>query len=70
MYIVHHCRSIRKLTVAQELPKHVFFQNLKVLFSSLRKFVNVIDLLKVAARQNVPWHKSFKLMQMAHLRNP
>ena len=26
LYIVHHCNSIRKLTMAQELPKHVFFQ--------------------------------------------
>ena len=24
LYIVHHCYSIRKLTMAQELPKHVF----------------------------------------------
>ena len=32
---VYRWNSIRKLTMAQELPKHVF-QNLKVLFSSLR----------------------------------
>ena len=26
VYIVHYCYSIRKLTMAQELPKHVFSQ--------------------------------------------
>ena len=37
--IVHHCNSIRKLTMAQELPKHVFK------FKSLVLFIRIFRII-------------------------
>ena len=40
LYIVHHCYSIRKLTMAQEFPKHMSFFK----FESLALFINNVKL--------------------------
>ena len=55
LYIGHHCNSIRKLTMAQELPKHVFT------FKSFVLFIKTLSVTKKSLLQHTFFNERLRL---------